>query len=103
MHPFLTHRNYLIKLANLDTMNGIAKAANDGPLRRAARAVIKSWKRRRMVASLEAMEDRLLRDIGIYRGDIKRVVYGYDAYDLSMGTVAPSNARTSLATPQLAF
>lgn len=61
--------------------------------------ILRSWlriamqrhKRRKMIWALEAMDDRLLRDIGIYRNDITRVVDGLDDRDLRMRPrVAPA-------------
>ncbi len=43
-----------------------------------------------MIAALEAMDDRLLRDIGIYRGDIPRVVDDLNDRELRMSPLANS-------------
>ncbi|RKF13624.1 DUF1127 domain-containing protein [Roseovarius spongiae] len=40
--------------------------------------------RRRAIAELEAMDDMLLRDMGIYRSDIRRVVNGFGDRDLGL-------------------
>ncbi|HBB81723.1 MAG TPA: hypothetical protein DC031_00280 [Sulfitobacter sp.] len=40
--------------------------------------------RRRAIAELEAMDDASLRDIGIYRGDIRWVVEGLNDVDLGL-------------------
>ncbi|PVA08378.1 hypothetical protein DC363_01780 [Thalassorhabdomicrobium marinisediminis] len=37
-----------------------------------------------MVAALDALDDRILRDIGLTRGEIHGVVYGYDDLELGM-------------------
>ncbi len=101
MHSFLSHRNYTNHLANLaavTAMNNDAKEAKGSPLRR----LIKGWKRRKMMASLESMEDRLLRDIGIQRTDIKRLVYGFDEYELSMVPVTAPRPMTPFSAQPFA-
>jgi uncharacterized protein YjiS (DUF1127 family) len=40
--------------------------------RRLMRIVIEKWKRRKLIATLNALEDRTLHDIGIQRGNIER-------------------------------
>lgn len=39
-----------------------------------ARSLARKWQRRKAIAQLEAMDDYLLKDIGINRSDIRRVV-----------------------------
>lgn len=51
-----------------------------GPLHTLVRAVIRNHRRRQMVRTLQALDDRLLRDIGIPRSDIYRVVSDADAH-----------------------
>lgn len=94
MNPFLSHRNYMAPRSNALFMSKVRASAKDGIVRRWARAVTKNWKRRRMIAALHAMDDRLLRDIGIYRNDIERVVDGFDERELRMVPIAPPSAAT---------
>lgn len=61
-----------------------------GILRQWSRSVVRKWRRRKLIAALEALDDRLLRDIGIYRGDIKRRVDGFDDRELRMVPLAPA-------------
>lgn len=89
MHPYLTHRNYLSSSlpyvrAYRDRFHTI------GFLRRLIRRAVRQWKRRKMIAALEAMDDRLLCDIGIHRGEIQSVVAGFDDRELGMAPVAAS-------------
>lgn len=87
MHPYLIHRDYLSQ--SLPYERAFRKRAKaGGVLRRWLRAVIRGWQRRRMIAALGAMDDRLLRDIGIERGDIERVVDGFDDQELKMAPLA---------------
>jgi len=44
--------------------------------------------KRRMIAELEALDDRHLKDIGIVRGEIWHRVYHRDQYDRMPGTAA---------------
>ncbi|WP_353890450.1 DUF1127 domain-containing protein [uncultured Aliiroseovarius sp.] len=48
------------------------------------RSLARWWQRRRAIAQLEAMDDALLRDMGIYRADIRRVVNGFSDRDLGL-------------------
>ncbi len=61
-----------------------------GYLSRAWQAAIRRWQRRRMIAALEAMDDRLLRDIGIDRPDIPRMVASFSDRELRMTPLAAS-------------
>ncbi len=74
---------------------------SNGLFRRLFRSAARRWERRKMIAALEAMDDRLLRDIGIYRGDIRRVVDGLDDRELRMVPLAP--AATSAETEYEAY
>lgn len=62
----------------------------DKALRRWLQSVNRWWKRRRMIAAFEAMDDPLLQDIGIFRGDIPRVVDGFSDRELRMVPLAPA-------------
>lgn len=42
------------------------------------------WRRRRMAQTLNALDDWTLRDIGISRADIPRIVDGFDRRELRM-------------------
>ncbi|WP_054007777.1 DUF1127 domain-containing protein [Cypionkella psychrotolerans] len=54
-------------------------------------SVIRSWQRRKMIAVLSALDDRILQDIGMHRGEIERVVDGFDDRELRMTPVAPES------------
>lgn len=70
------------------------RSASDGWFRQWLRQATRQWRRRRMVAALRAMDDRLLNDIGIQRQDIEPMVDGFDDRELRMRPVA-----AELATP----
>ena len=52
------------------------------------RAIMRNVRRRRMIRQLQELDDHILADIGISRGDIPRVVDGLDARELRMTPVA---------------
>lgn len=47
-----------------------------------ARTAFRRWERRRMIAALQSMDDRVLRDIGIRRSEIPSVVRGFTDEEL---------------------
>lgn len=47
----------------------------------------RGWQRQRMIATLAALDDRTLSDIGLRRGDIERVVDGFDDTELRMAPI----------------
>ncbi|WP_206601899.1 DUF1127 domain-containing protein [Oceaniglobus indicus] len=83
--------------ASRDTMVSDGRTQAGGALRRWAAALARNWHRRRMVATLRSLDDATLRDIGIYRGDILNVVYGFDDRELGMTPFAsaPAPERTA--------
>lgn len=58
------------------TNNRIWRSRLAGVLRRVFQAIRKNMERRVAISELQAMDNRVLRDLGIYRGDIPRVVDG---------------------------
>tara|TARA_R110002020_G_scaffold456466_1_gene672941 strand:- start:18232 stop:18531 length:300 start_codon:yes stop_codon:yes gene_type:complete len=67
-----------------------------GFFRRLSQSVVRKWRRRKMIAAFEALDDRLLRDIGVFRGDIKHLVDGFDDRELRMVPLAPAQTTTWL-------
>lgn len=61
------------------------------------RAAIRQRQRRRMIAALQALDDRTLSDIGLYRGDIPRLVAGFS--DSELGMSPPRRAGHSTQSP----
>lgn len=53
------------------------------------RSAVRAWQRRKMIAALSALDDRTLRDIGMHRGEIERVVDLFEERELQMAPVAP--------------
>lgn len=72
--------------AKLTGQNGIHKLG--ASLQRWLSASLRKMHQRKMIAELHAMDDRLLRDIGLFRSDIARVVNGFDDAELRMAPVA---------------
>lgn len=60
-------------------------------------SVIQTWQRRKMIAALGALDDHILKDIGIPRGEIERVVDGFNARELGMQPVAPQGEKQDLS------
>lgn len=91
MHPYLFFHNYLTPaLPYARARHKRAKAAE--VLREWLRSANRRRERRKLIAKLEAMDDLLLRDIGIYRAEIPRVVDGLDDRELLMKPIALSAA-----------
>lgn len=97
MHPFMIHRNYVAQLKQAAALNynHAPKREREGFLRRWLHSASHSWKRRKMIASLRAMDDHLLRDIGFSRDNIGRIVDGFNERELDMIPLArtPSKAK----------
>lgn len=58
--------------------------------RRAAAAVQRSWQRRRALAELRALDDRMLADIGLQRDNLESVVAAMDADRMMHGVPHPA-------------
>lgn len=89
MHAILFHQNYLTYRKPNSVVQRTDGKENGGWFRRWLGAAALHWQRRKMIAAFEAMDERLLRDIGIYRGDIPRVVDGFSDRELRMAPLAP--------------
>ena len=61
-----------------------------GPLQGLFGGLVRGWQRRRMIRALEALDDRLLRDIGLERGDIEDLVDSFDDRELRMVPLSPT-------------
>lgn len=59
-----------------------------GLFQRLLRPAIRTWQRRKMIATLNSLDDGTLRDIGINRTDIPRIVDGFSNRELGMEPVA---------------
>ncbi|MCA0423212.1 MAG: DUF1127 domain-containing protein [Proteobacteria bacterium] len=49
---------------------------------------IRSWQRRKMKAALHSLDDRILQDIGLSRGEIEDFVDGLSSAELRMTPIA---------------
>ncbi|WP_204355278.1 DUF1127 domain-containing protein [Roseovarius amoyensis] len=84
MQPILSHRNgQRQSQLNLRAL-AMEPQAGSGVFGQWLRAAIRQRQRRRMIAALQALDDRTLRDIGLYRGDIPRLVAGFSDCELGM-------------------
>ena len=86
MHPYLA-KYYLDQ-----TTSPKRQTAQRGSFRAWFSAFIRHWQRRKMTAILMAMDDRTLRDIGVSRGDIRRLVGRFDDRELRMVPLAVHEA-----------
>ncbi len=88
-------------LANQDQKSN---SPQPGFLRRWLQSKIHNWKHRKMVAALQAMDDRLLWELGIRRTEIVRVVDSFDERELGMVPLAqlPSPDRGQQSALKLA-
>lgn len=100
MHPFLIFHDYLgfrkeheRRQRQRRETNIVYRAAR--ALRRIGRDLVVAHRRRRMIAALEGMDDRLLRDIGLYRCNIREVVESFSERELTMRPVASPLARSA--------
>ena len=94
MHSYLTPRAYLSPSLPYARAHRNRMEAGGGILRRWLRVPIRQWQRNKMIAALHAMDDRILRDIGIYRGEIRSIVEGFDDRELGMRPLASPSDRT---------
>ncbi|MFD2741641.1 DUF1127 domain-containing protein [Sulfitobacter aestuarii] len=75
---------YITRKMLADFARGSARVEPFGVFYQLGRSIARYGLRRRAIAELEAMDDATLRDIGIYRGDIRRVVDGLSDADLGL-------------------
>lgn len=73
MHPDISPSTPLFPAAS-----GISKRGGRGGLRWFLTAAMRNWQRRKMIATFNAMDDHILSDIGLCRGDIERTVDSFD-------------------------
>lgn len=84
MHSNLSHLNYPQQALPQTASLRVIASQGGNAMRGWLQAAVRSWQRRKMIASLQAMDDFLLRDIGIARADIIRIVNGFDERELKM-------------------
>jgi uncharacterized protein YjiS (DUF1127 family) len=53
---------------------------------------VRSWQRRKRIATLAGLDDRILLDIGLFREEIEDFVDGLSSAELRMAPVAPDLA-----------
>ncbi|SMC95507.1 protein of unknown function [Primorskyibacter flagellatus] len=84
MQTFLTPGNFLSPALSRSTAPRDPAKTAGRTLGRWARTAIRQWQRNKLIATLEAMDDWVLHDIGIYRGDIRDIVNSFDDRELGM-------------------
>lgn len=85
MHPFLLHRKYFSTSHPFASVQRNCAKSHRGTLSRWFLAAVRRWQRKKMIATLEAMDDRTLCDIGLCRSKIQKIVDGVQ-------TKAPSSS-----------
>lgn len=93
MHPYLTQQDYLSSSLPYARAYRARKNKIGSTFGRWLRAAIRQRQRNRLFAEFRSMDDRMLRDMGIYRGDIRRVVDSFDDHELGMTPFSPSAER----------
>lgn len=88
MHPYLVHRNYLAS-THPGARASCKRTKDGGGIRKWLRAAYRNWQRNKLIAAFQSLDDTILRDIGISRGEIHSIVDGFDDNEMSM---APINA-----------
>jgi len=85
------------------TKDMVASAAHQNPssrdqglFYRLFLAAKQQWQRRRMIAALQALDDRMLADIGLHRGDIPQFVAGFSSRELRMAPVTQAARATDV-------
>ncbi len=92
---------YITRKMLTDFARQEATAAPFSAFRDLATSLARRSQRRRAIAELEAMDDATLRDIGIYRGDIRSVVNGLSDADLGLEPArAPAQHRSTKSPAQ---
>lgn len=95
MNPAVSNQNTSQRFFAQQTRPHAAMAQELGPVRRLLASVVQNWRRRKMIAVLQALDTRTLRDIGIERCDIASIVDGFDARELRMVPLAaPQRPKT---------
>lgn len=89
MQTCQTHRNHGPANGASFSAIGHLPQADGTSAGRWLKGVIRRWQRRKMIATLRALDDRMLRDIGLVRAEIPRVVEGFSSRELQMVPLAP--------------
>lgn len=90
MHPYMAHRDYLS--SSLPYVRAARKRAKvGGAIRNWVRSAYRHWQRNKMIAAFESLDDATLRDIGVYRGEIRSIVDGFDDHELAKVPVAATD------------
>ncbi len=89
MHPDISPRTPLFPVtpAMMPRFSG---------LRRLMSAVMRTWQRRKMIATFEAMDDWMLKDIGLRREDIVRTVNSFDEMRIARRTPERAMSRSDI-------
>ena len=90
MHPMFSLFNQSPQTGAQHAFVQTHKTPQKGAIRLWLAGALRQWQRKKMIAALQAMDNRLLNDIGIERCNIERVVDGFDGRELRMVPFAPA-------------
>ncbi|MEQ5827853.1 DUF1127 domain-containing protein [Sulfitobacter sp. 916] len=79
MYAYLLNTSPYIRQPHQPRQPLRSEPARPGKLRRWLNSVVKHWQRQRTIAALQELDDRILRDIGLYRGEISHIVREMEA------------------------
>ena len=83
---------YINPSSRQGTDSNIDKASGKFFILRWWSSAVRSWQRRKMIAALAGLDDRILLDIVLCRGEIEYCVDGLNNAELRMTPVAPDLA-----------
>lgn len=72
------------------------RSAEPGVIGRFMQRAARQWRDRRMIAQLQSMEDWMLRDIGIERGEIPAIVAQLNDQEVRMTPVSKADQQSSV-------
>jgi len=90
MHPYLINKSHIYPALPYARTHRKRDDVDGGTLRQLWRSFVRRRKRNKLMDAFHALDDRLLRDIGILRGEIHSIVHGFDDQELGMVPVAAS-------------
>lgn len=84
---------YIKPKSRQDNDNTTLKVAGMSFILRWWNNAVRSWQRRKMIAALADLDDRILMDIGLCRGEIEDFVDGLSSGELRMAPISPELVR----------
>ncbi|WP_341864195.1 DUF1127 domain-containing protein [Gymnodinialimonas sp. 57CJ19] len=95
MNPIASHRYELAQSTSACATNINHPPSRSGMLARLLTSASLRWKRNRMISAFNAMDDHVLRDIGIHRTQIEQFVDSLSTRELDMAPLAQTPPKVS--------